>query len=186
MGNKHYIYILVLVCLCIPTSTLAQYNDQNYVRRVDLLKAYESDCDEDLGDDEQLLHRKTWQFYDDLGRPTILAKGGKNLNGTYSVSMTEYDKMGRKSKIWSSFDGGEDIEVGTYSALQDKSSLYCNDSYGFSQFAYNSFGEPIIETGPGKAWHENDKKKTTQYVVNKANSIRKFEAPINTILKFRK
>ena len=119
MGNKHYIYILVLVCLCIPTSTLAQYNDQNYVRRVDLLKAYESDCDEDLGDDEQLLHRKTWQFYDDLGRPTILAKGGKNLNGTYSVSMTEYDKMGRKSKIWSSFDGGEDIEVGTYSALQD-------------------------------------------------------------------
>lgn len=92
MGNKHYIYILVLVCLCIPTSTLAQYNDQNYVRRVDLLKAYESDCDEDLGDDEQLLHRKTWQFYDDLGRPTILAKGGKNLNGTYSVSMTEYDK----------------------------------------------------------------------------------------------
>lgn len=181
MGNKHYIYILVLVCLCIPTSTLAQYNDQNYVRRVDLLKAYESDCDEDLGDDEQLLHRKTWQFYDDLGRPTILAKGGKNLNGTYSVSMTEYDKMGRKSKIWSSFDGGEDIEVGTYSALQDKSSLYFNDSYGFSQFAYNSFGEPIIETGPGKAWHENDKKKTTQYVVNKANSIRKFEAPINTI-----
>lgn len=62
------------------------------MRRVDLLKAYESDCDEDLGDDEQLLHRKTWQFYDDLGRPTILAKGGKNLNGTYSVSMTEYDK----------------------------------------------------------------------------------------------
>jgi hypothetical protein len=63
------------------------------------LKAYESDCDEDLGDDEQLLHRKTWQFYDDLGRPTILAKGGKNLNGTYSVSMTEYDKMGRKVQI---------------------------------------------------------------------------------------
>lgn len=181
MGNKHYIYILVLVCFCIPASTLAQYNDQNYVRRVDLLKAYESDCDEDLSDDEQLLHRKTWQFYDDLGRPTILAQGGKNLNGTYSVSMTEYDKMGRKSKLWSSFDGGKDIEVATYSALQDKSSLYFNDSYGFSQFAYNSFGEPITETGPGKAWHENDKKKTIQYVVNKANSIRKFEAPTNTI-----
>lgn len=182
MGNKHYIYIIFfLICFCIPASTLAQYEDQNYVRRVDLLKAYESDCDEDLGNDEQLLHRKTWQFYDDLGRPTILAEGGKNLNGTYSVTMSEYDKMGRMSRVWSSFDGGKAFEVGTSSTLQEESKLYFNDAYGYTQIAYNTFGEPITEIGPGKAWHENNKQKTIQYVVNKANSIRKFEAPTNSI-----
>lgn len=182
MGNKHYIYIIFfLICFCIPASTLAQYEDQNYVRRVDLLKAYESDCDEDLGNDEQLLHRKTWQFYDDLGRPTILAEGGKNLNGTYSVTMSEYDKMGRMSRVWSSFDGGKAFEVGTSSTLQEESKLYFNDAYGYTQIAYNTFGEPITEIGPGKAWHENNKQETIQYVVNKANSIRKFEAPTNSI-----
>ncbi len=86
MGNRHYIYIIFfLICFCIPASTLAQYEDQNYVRRVDLLKAYESDCDEDLGNDEQLLHRKTWQFYDDLGGlPSLLREARISMAHTLS------------------------------------------------------------------------------------------------------
>lgn len=95
--------------------------------------------------------------------------------------MSEYDKMGRMSRVWSSFDGGKAFEVGTSSTLQEESKLYFNDAYGYTQIAYNTFGEPITEIGPGKAWHENNKQKTIQYVVNKANSIRKFEAPTNSI-----
>lgn len=49
MQNKHYTYILFgLVYLGKPASATAQYEGVNYVRRVDILKAYESDCDEDL------------------------------------------------------------------------------------------------------------------------------------------
>lgn len=172
---------MVLLFNLIPGRTHAQYEGCNYVKRVDILKAYESDCDEDLGDDEQLLHRKAWQFYDDMGRPTVFAEGGKNLVETYSVSMNEYDLLGRKSKVWAPFDGGATIEVEKLSVLQDKSRQYFNDAYGFTQFTYNSLGETIAELGPGKAWCDNNKMSAVRYVVNKANSVRRFVAPANTI-----
>lgn len=182
MQNKHYTYILFgLVYLGKPASATAQHEGVNYVRRVDILKAYESDCDEDLSNDEQLLHRKTWQFYDDLGRPSVLAESGKNFNGTYAVSMNEYDQTGRISKVWTPFDCGTVIEAENPWALQIKSGQYFNDTYGFTQIGYNTFDEPVAETGSGKAWHENSKMKTVRYVVNKANTVRRYEAPTNVV-----
>ena len=182
MQNKHYTYILFgLVYLGKPASATAQYEGVNYVRRVDILKAYESDCDEDLSNDEQLLHRKTWQFYDDLGRPSVLAESGKNFNGTYAVSMNEYDQTGRISKVWTPFDCGTVIEAENPWALQIKSGQYFNDTYGFTQIGYNTFDEPVAETGSGKAWHENSKMKTVRYMVNKANTVRRYEAPTNAV-----
>ena len=170
-----------LVYLGKPASATAQYEGVNYVRRVDILKAYESDCDEDLSNDEQLLHRKTWQFYDDLGRPSVLAESGKNFNGTYAVSMNEYDQTGRISKVWTPFDCGTVIEAENPWALQIKSGQYFNDTYGFTQIGYNTFDEPVAETGSGKAWHENSKMKTVRYMVNKANTVRRYEAPTNAV-----
>lgn len=130
-------YIRVLTCVCVllaHMSVVAQSTDKNYVRRVDILKAYESDCDEDLGDDEQLLHRKTWQFYDDLGRPTVEARGGVNLNGTYAMSMVEYDKRGRKMRSWSPFEGGTSADFSSESALQSQSSQWYGDEYGYTHY----------------------------------------------------
>lgn len=181
MESKYRKTICLLAFLLIHISVLAQSLDKNYVRRVDLLKAYESDCDEDLGDDEQLLHRKTWQFYDDLGRPTVEAKSGLNTAGTYSISMTEYDKKGRKLRSWSPFEGGTSADFTSESALRSLSDQWYGDKYGYTQYGYNSLGEPISEMGPGKAWHENGKERTVRYVLNKAHSVRRFYAPTNTI-----
>ena len=66
----------------------AQTSNQNYMITLTRLDASGSNLVQSV------------QYYDGLGRESVLAQGGVNTSGKYVYTMTEYDLLGREAKTW--------------------------------------------------------------------------------------
>lgn len=178
MENKYWVIIL---CIVFYSQTAFAQSDKNYIEQIDVLKAYSWDGEIDLSYDDSILHRKSRQYYDDLGRPSVSAKGGLTLNGSNVFSLVTYDQLGRKSKEFVPFAGGRSQEYVSEDELLTQSSLSLGDAHGYCSYTYDALGNLSSSTGAGKVWHENNKCKTTRYIVNQTNSVRKYCAPADVI-----
>ena len=87
---------------------------------------------ETILNDNGTLSVKSVQYYDGLGRPSVLVVGGINTSGKYNYSTTEYDMLGRKSKIWQPAVGTTSPDIINIATMASMSkSTYNNDSLAF-------------------------------------------------------
>ncbi len=115
---------------------------------------------------------KSVQYYDALGRPDIIAKGGENANGSYVYSMIDYDGNGRESKKWlpvaSSNKTPDYIDSEAFVNLSTEN--YGEQQYPFSETLYNALNQPTFKSTAGKEWF--DKKRNAsrgvsiEYITN--------------------
>lgn len=126
--------------------------------------------------DNQASHQvKQVQYYDGLGRPTVLATGGLAPGGKYVYSLQEYDGNGRESTRWLPVPGGTSPESMQKSDIVSASSQYYSDGYAFSTTTYDALGRPTFISTPGDEWFSSNKGKTIGYVTNTAaDQIKKY------------
>lgn len=122
------------------------------------------------------------QFYDGLGRPSVLAKAGANTSGKYLYSAVTYDNLGRELRNIMPAIGGNSIEEKKASEVLTMTASTYGDSYAYSGNSYDALDRPVKTTTPGQAWHDaGEKGKVTEYIGNAANSVRLYSAPMGTI-----
>ncbi|MCM1490689.1 MAG: DUF6443 domain-containing protein, partial [Muribaculum sp.] len=121
------------------------------------------------------------QFYDGLGRPSVLAKAGMNTTGKYLYSAVTYDKLGRELRSMMPGVGGTDIERKTATEVLSSATSTYDDSNAYSETTYDGLDRPVKVTTPGQAWNDAKKWKTTGYVGNAANSVRYYHAPMTSL-----
>ena len=89
MLYKSYIYyILTAFFPVLSVGVSAQTMSENYVKTETVLSG------------NGLKSSLSVQYYDGLGRPSVLAAGGVNTKNSYVYTMTEYDLQGREVKTW--------------------------------------------------------------------------------------
>ena len=164
MKNKYYLCsILLPILMNMPQTTDAQTAGENYIVTETMLDANGTN------------KVKSVQYYDGLGRPNVLAANGINTKGTYLYTMTEYDNMGRESKVWLPAVGTTSPSIITDTDMAYKSNnTYPFDGYAFSELEYDALGRLTFRSTPGKAWHNKGKGIKTDYITNTANSVRKY------------
>ncbi|MBQ0103981.1 MAG: hypothetical protein KBS99_07410, partial [Prevotellaceae bacterium] len=162
MKNKYYLCsIIAVTMLSMPQTSYAQSPGENYI------------VTETMLNETGTRSVKSVQYYDGLGRPSVLAAGGANTSGKYLYTMTEYDNMGRESKTWLPAVGTTSPSIITASTMSSKSdATYQSDGYAFSETTYDALGRPTFRSTPGKLWKGKGIK--TDYITNAANSVRKY------------
>ncbi|MCM1491034.1 MAG: DUF6443 domain-containing protein, partial [Muribaculum sp.] len=121
------------------------------------------------------------QFYDGLGRPSVLAKAGMNTSRIYLYSATTYDKLGRELRSIMPGVGDTEIERKTATEVLSSATSTYDDSNAYSETTYDGLDRPVRVTTPGQAWNDAKKWKTTEYVGNAANSVRCYHAPMTSL-----
>ncbi|MCM1296638.1 MAG: DUF6443 domain-containing protein [Muribaculaceae bacterium] len=127
-------------------------------------------------------HTVDQQFCDGLGRRSVLAKYGMNTQGKHVYTAQTYDALGRELRVVLPGVGGTYMEAKTAAQVLSMATSTHGDAYAYSETTYDALGRPLKTTTPGKSWHDNGLKgKTTEYVGNKANSVRLYRAPVTSI-----
>ena len=125
------------------------------------------------------------QYYDGLGRESVLAQGGMNTSGKYVYGITEYDLQGREAKTWLPAVGTTSPNIITDSSMSTLSqSTYNGDTYAFSETTYDALGRPTFISTPGDAWYQAGKGVTTEYKTNAANSVKRYVVTSPTTCAF--
>ena len=161
MENKSYICgVLIVLLMIIPVRMRSQSSGQNYVAKETML------------DEDGTRSIKKVQYYDGLGRPSVLASGGVNTCGKYVYSMSECDMFGRESKRWLPTVGGESPDVISEDDFTRLSNRAYNDSRAFSVTSYDVLGRPSASSTPGDLW--KGKSKSVEYITNKKDDVKKY------------
>lgn len=125
------------------------------------------------------------QYYDEWGRPSVSAAQGVKSDGTYSYSMQTYDSMGRPHRSYlsvpSSNTTGELLDATTVQNLS--LAAFANDPFGYTQTSYDALGRAVETTMPGRAWNENGKSTTIQYLTNTANDVKRYTVSGNALVE---
>ena len=119
---------------------------------------------------------KTVQYYDGLGRPSVLAAGGVNTSGKYVYSMTEYDMMGRESRKWLPSVGGTIPDIISSDDIAGLSDNTYKDKHAYGITTYDALDRPLASTTPGDAWNKenNVKSKNVEYITNKEKDVKRY------------
>ncbi len=157
----HCIFLAVLSAL--PKTTGAQTAGENYVVTETLLDAAGTRS------------IKSVQYHDGLGRPHVLVSGGVNTSGKYVYTMTEYDQCGREGKGWLPAVGTTSPGTVTSSEMESLSCSTYNEGGAFSENRYDGIGRVMYSQTAGEAWRSSGKGVRTEYVSNKANSVRRYK-----------
>lgn len=163
MKINNYLCSLILILLqMISLRAYCQSYNQNYIATETILN------------DNGTLSVKSVQYYDGLGRPSVLVVGGINTSGKYNYSATEYDMLGRKSKIWQPAVGTTSPDIINIATMASMSkSTYNNDSLAFSEIKYDDFGNQTFKGTSGNLWNGKGIKK--EYITNDVKSVRRYE-----------
>ncbi len=140
----------------------AQTPDQNYIAATTPLDA------------SGIHEAKTVQYYDGLGRESVVADGSMNTQGRYVYGMTEYDMQGRPSRSWLPVAGTTSPDMKTPSQMASMAQSAYNDSHAYSDTQYDALGRPVFTSTPGDAWHNAGKGMTTEYTTNAVNSVKRY------------
>ena len=153
MKNKTYLCSIILtMLLMIPSRTYSQSSGQNYIMTETMLDA------------SGKRSIKTVQYYDGLGRPSVLVTGGVSTSGKYVYSMTEYDMMGRESKKWLPSVGGATPDIISDKDIVGLSKSTYRDNRAYSITSYDALDRPLASTTPGDLWE--GKSKNVEYITN--------------------
>lgn len=153
-----YKYLCPLLLAAFPLMADGQSSGNNYVKTVTYLDSNRTDSVISI------------QYYDGLGRPDQSVVGGANTSGKYLHSFTEYDGMGRDSKVWSPMVGGSTPEYISDSSIPNQSSNTYSDNRGFSEITYDALDRQTFVSTPGEAW--DNKGKSIAYRGNRGNEVK--------------
>ena len=156
-----YLVLAMITMQCV--TSLAQTSSKNYIVSETMLNSTGS------------AKVKSVQYYDGLGRPSLLASGGVNTSGKYVYTLTQYDQCGRDSVVWlPSVNTTSPIYL-TSSDIVNRACLTYSDSHAYSITEYDALDRPISISTPGDAWYDADAKKTIRYISNEANSVKRYK-----------
>ena len=165
MKIKNYLCnIMLTMLLMIPLKSYCQSWGQNYIMTETMLNA------------SGTRSIKTVQYYDGLGRPSVLAAGGVNTSGKYVYSMTEYDMMGRESRKWLPSVGGTIPDIISSDDIAGLSDNTYKDKHAYGITTYDALDRPLASTTPGDAWNKenNVKSKNVEYITNKEKDVKRY------------
>ena len=176
MSYKTYLCCVILtLLLAMPSKGYGQSSNQNYI------------VTETMLNDNGSQSVKSVQYYDGLGRPSVLAVGGMNTTRKYVYSTTEYDTYGLESKVWLPAAGSTSPNIIDVTEMASISNSTYTDSHAFSNNKFDVLGRSVFKGSPGDAWVGKGKK--TNYLTNEANSVIKYKLnssgnPRNTNIEY--
>ncbi|WP_270487158.1 RHS repeat domain-containing protein [Butyricimonas synergistica] len=106
---------------------------------------------------------------------------GASPSGKDIVQPFSYGKWGREEKRYLPFEGasGDGIFHEESGFVSCWSAIYGsgegNYAYSSSSFEQSPTGRVVTEQGPGKAWHDGNKKMLHEYGTNAANEVRRWK-----------
>ena len=119
---------------------------------------------------------KSVQYYDGFGRSSILATDGINNQSKYIFTMTEYDMLGRESRVWLPAVGGRSCAIDNKADFVNLSeNTYLGDGYGYTDNSYDAMNRLSFKNMAGEVWNSNKKGVKTEYTTNEASSILKYK-----------
>ena len=145
---KRYIFTLLYI-IGIVSGVMAQ-STQNYV------KSQVRNTNNSL--------MTTYQYYDGLGRPFEEVEVGVTPANTNLIRLTDYDGIGRESKIWLPYVGSSDyVDAST---IRTTSMSAYTDGRPYSQTTYEAspLNRVTAVNGAGAAWQNHPLQ--TEYLVN--------------------
>ena len=156
-ANKHIRAMAVAVLLCLAWSGRAQEATANYIMTTTHLSA-----------DSTQAARRVVSYHDGLGRPVQMLRRHAATNADDLVDLTEYDSLGRVSRIWnpvSIWAVGNQVSAEMFTPA---ATSYYADECPFLETLYD--GTPLNRirkvTGPGEAWHNAGKGVKSNYLTN--------------------
>lgn len=162
MKQNYAIAIMAAILLLtgVPFFGVAQDIYRNYV-----MKTVHTDAD------STQTKRQTIAYYDGLGRPIQTILKGASPDGHDLADRTEYDSMGRLSRVWqaarSPYSNGGPVDSAVF--VPAATSFY-GDTAPFRETCFD--GSPLDrirkDTGPGQAWHQADKGVTSGFLTYSA------------------
>ena len=159
-ANKHIRAMAVAVLLCLAWLGRAQEATANYIMTTTHLSA-----------DSTQAARRVVSYHDGLGRPVQMLRRHAATNADDLVDLTEYDSLGRVSRIWnpvSIWAVGNQVSAEMFTPA---ATSYYADECPFSETLYD--GTPLDRirkvTGPGEAWHNAGKGVKSNYLTNTAS-----------------
>ena len=142
----------------------AQDTNRNYVMKTVHASADSTDT---------LAQRRTVAYYDGLGRPIQIVLRRGSPNGNDLADRTEYDSLGRESRVWqaipSPYSNGYPVDSAMFVTT---ASTFHSDAAPFKKTLYDESPLDRIRkvTGPGQAWHTAGKGVTSGYLTNTGSS----------------
>ena len=146
------------------SSGKAQNTNRNYVMKTVHASADSTDT---------LAQRRTVAYYDGLGRPIQTIQRRGSPDGNDLADRTEYDSLGRESRVWqavrSPYSNGHPVDSATFVTT---ASTFHSDAAPFKKTLYDESPLDRIRkvTGPGQAWHTAGKGTTSGYLTNTGSS----------------
>ncbi|MDE6152313.1 MAG: hypothetical protein K2G12_10065, partial [Prevotella sp.] len=172
-----YIYIPILFLSNILTAW-GQTASQNYVGTQTMLKAYNSEAEDDsLVAGAELVSRTEIQYYDGLGRPTYNVQNGQSPSNRNLGTMTEYDNAQSLTRNWLAVPvyGSQDYQ--SAADFKNAASMAHGTEHAFTVTATDALGRDDYWQNAGDAWHTGSRIVKTEYVTNGEKSIIQYSAP---------
>lgn len=124
-------------------------------------------------------------YHDGIGRMYLMATNGKNTEGNYIYTLTEFDRQGCPSVAWLPVKGTTSAaELHTDSIAWLSNHTY-GDRHAYTTLHHNALGRTTFSQTAGDAWYAAAKGKATEYVTNGNRDVRRYDAPLteNSLLK---
>ena len=150
----------LLLCLSAVVPVKAQDMNRNYVMKTVHASADSTDT---------LARRQAVAYYDGLGRPvqTVRRRGAPDRHDL--ADRIEYDSLGREYRTWQTVRSlnSNGFPVDSVDFIPVAVDIY-SDTAPFTQTLYDGTALDRIRkvTGPGTAWHTNEKGVTSRYLTN--------------------
>jgi len=162
-GDALKICAFMTILMFAEMESFAQSSTENYILSETMLS--------NNGDNRSI---KSVQYYDGLGRPTLLASGGMGSSGKYVYTLKQYDMCGLDSVIWLPVIGGTTPTYMGANQVPGMSNATYGDSYAYSTIEHDAIGRTISTSTPGAAWYSVDARTTVSFTSNVANSVKRY------------
>ncbi|MBQ7238557.1 MAG: hypothetical protein IJS20_07180 [Bacteroidales bacterium] len=160
--SKHiYFDIMIWLSGMAVTMVSAQTAEQNYVETVTYLNRGGSDSIISV------------QYFDGLGQQVQTVTGG-NSGGKYLHTVTEYDGLGRESKVWAPVVGDNTPDFMPEEDIVSQSLATYDDPAAFSRVQYDGLDRKTFTSTPGEAWQSRGKGKRAAYRFNKTGEVKHY------------
>ena len=122
----------------------------------------------------------SYQYYDDIGRPTHTRSYAVGTGGVPVYTFYSYDSKGRPA--WQSLPASSVTDTIPDRLVPSDVMTECyGDSLAYSQTIYDALDRVGFTSTPGRDWHTAGKGVTREYVTNGTDDVKLYHAPINSL-----